>query len=110
MLFISPQNLVSFSRYLSFCLDFLVMYKNSLIRKMRLISKFISSQTWLANNCNTHVAQYLRGKGNQTMTFGQLIEFNMRNIFVEKSYTKCDGEIIPRPFYTTSKLSICLGQ
>ena len=27
-----------------------------------------------------------RSKGNQEMKFGQLIEYNMRNIFVEKSY------------------------
>ena len=36
-----------------------------------------------------------RGKGNQAMKFGQLIEYNMKNIFVEKSYTKCAGETIP---------------
>ena len=29
-----------------------------------------------------------RSKGNQTMKFDQLIECNMRNIFLEKSYTK----------------------
>ena len=29
------------------------------------------------------------------MKFGQLIEYNMWNIFVEKSYTKCGGETIP---------------
>ena len=40
MLFISPQKLFSFSKYLSFCLDFLVMYQNGLIRKIRLISNF----------------------------------------------------------------------
>ena len=34
-----------------------------------------------------------RSKGNQTMKFGQLIECNMRNIFLEKSYTKCGEEI-----------------
>ena len=28
-----------------------------------------------------------RGKGNQTMKFGQWIECNMRNAFIEKSYT-----------------------
>ena len=39
-----------------------------------------------------------RSKGNQTMTFGQLKEYNMRNIFLEKSYTKCDGEARPKPF------------
>ena len=27
------------------------------------------------------------------MKFGQLIEYNMRNIFLEKSYTICGGEI-----------------
>ena len=32
----------------------------------------------------------------------------MRNIFLEKSYTKCDEEIIPRPFTKKSKLSISL--
>ena len=32
------------------------------------------------------------------MKFGQSVEYNMRNIFVEKSYTKCDGETIPRPY------------
>ena len=39
-----------------------------------------------------------RSKDNQTMKFGQLIECNMRNIFLEKSYTKCGGETSPRPF------------
>ena len=33
------------------------------------------------------------------MNFGQLIEFNMRNIFLEKSYTKWSGETIPRSFF-----------
>ena len=32
------------------------------------------------------------------MKFGQLVECNMRNIFLEKSYTKFSGEIIPDPF------------
>ena len=39
-----------------------------------------------------------RGKSNQTMKFDQLIEYNMRNIFIEKSYTKCHEESISRPF------------
>ena len=40
----------------------------------------------------------LRSKGNQTMKFVQLIERNMRNTFLEKSYTKYGGKTIPRPF------------
>ena len=37
-------------------------------------------------------------KGNQTMKFGQLIECNIRNLFLEKSYTKSGGETSPDPF------------
>ena len=51
-----------------------------------------------------------RSKGNQTMKFGQLIEYNMRHIFVEKLYKKCGGEIIPRPLSKKSKLNIFLDQ
>ena len=39
-----------------------------------------------------------RNKGSQTLKFGQLIECNMRNIFLEKICTKCRGETIPRAF------------
>ena len=38
------------------------------------------------------------GKENQTMKFGRLIDYNIRNIFLEKSYTKCGGETSSRPF------------
>ena len=48
-------------------------------------------------------------KGNQTMQLGQLIQYNMRNFFIEKSYTKYVGEI-PRPLSKISKLSISLDQ
>ena len=44
------------------------------------------------------------------MKFGQLIEYDMRNIFLEKSYTKRGRETIPRPFPKKSKLSISLDQ
>ena len=32
------------------------------------------------------------------MKYGQLIEYKIRNIFVEKSYTKCAGEVVPDPY------------
>ena len=41
---------------------------------------------------------------------GHLVEYNLRNIFLEKSYTKCDGETISRSFSKKSKLSISLDQ
>ena len=33
------------------------------------------------------------------MKLGKLIEYNMRNIFLKKLYTKCGGEASSRPFY-----------
>ena len=44
------------------------------------------------------------------MKCGKLTEYNMKNIFVEKSYTKCAGETITRPSSKKSKLSISLDQ
>ena len=44
------------------------------------------------------------------MKFGQLIEYNMKNIFLEKLYTICGVEAIPRPFSRKSKLRISLDQ
>ena len=55
------------------------------------------------NNCNA-------SKGNQRDKFGQLIEYNMRNIFLEKLYSKCGEETSRRPFSKKSKLHIFLGQ
>ena len=51
-----------------------------------------------------------RSKGNQAMKYGQLIEYSMINIFLEKSYTKCGRETIPSPFSKNLKLSISLDQ
>ena len=42
------------------------------------------------------------------MKLDQVTEYNMRNIFVEESYTKCGGETIPRLLPKKSKLSISL--
>ena len=44
------------------------------------------------------LANIPRSKGNQTMKFGQLIEYNLRNNFIEKYFTKCGGDTIHRPF------------
>ena len=51
-----------------------------------------------------------RHKGNQTTKCVQLIEYNMRNTFLEKSNRRRRGEASPTEFYKKSKLSISLGQ
>ena len=61
-----------------------------------LILKFTMSQPG-KQKIAIHILPNIRSStGNQTMKFDQLIEHNL-NIFVQKSYTKCAGEIIPRP-------------
>ena len=44
MLFISPKKLISIIKY--FVLALLVVQKNELVRKLRLVSEFMTSQTW----------------------------------------------------------------
>ena len=57
-----------------------------------------------------HILPYiLRMKIYQTIKFCQLIEYNMGNVFIEKSYTKCGGETVPdRSFSKKLKLNISL--
>ena len=55
----------------------------------------------------THtVPNILGSKSNLENKFVQLIEYNIRNNFAEKSYTKCDGETSLRHF----KNSVSLDQ
>ena len=66
-----------------------------------------SGQQTLVTHISTNIS---RSKGNEAMKFGQLIEYNMRNILLKKSYTKCGRETIPRPFSKNLKLNISLDQ
>ena len=60
----------------------------------------------MARNCNINIAQYLSmSKNNPTIKLGKFIEYNMRNIFLEKSYRKCGGGNITGPFSKNSKLA-----
>ena len=43
------------------------------------------------------------------MKFGQLIECNIRNIFLQKLFTKCDGETSLRPFSKKIKIEHISG-
>ena len=52
----------------------------------------------------------LGSKSNRTMKFGQLTQCNMRDIFHEKSYTKCGGETSPSTFSEELKLCVSLDQ
>ena len=51
-----------------------------------------------------------RSKVNQAIKFGQLIEYNMRNVFLKKSCANCGGETSHKFFPEILKLSISLNQ
>ena len=57
--------------------------------KLRLIPKFLMSQTG-KQTFTLHLFSNVSGrKVNQTMEYGQLIEYKVRNIFLEKWCKKC---------------------
>ena len=70
------------------------MKKNGFIRNIRLISEFMASQARKQTISMHFLLNIARSKDKQTMKFGQLIEYKMRNIFLEKSYTKYGRETI----------------
>ena len=45
---------------------FLIMYEKGLIRKL-INFKVYYVTDWTINNYNTHIVQYIKSKGNQTM-------------------------------------------
>ena len=75
-----------------FVLIFLVREEKSLIKKLRLILKFLTSSTGKQIITKLILPNISRSKGNQTMEFGQLIE-----IFLLKNYSKIRQETIFRP-------------
>ena len=69
-----------------------------MIRKTRLVSKLMTSQPWkqiIAIPIALHIS---RSKGNRANKFGLPTEYKMRNIFLEKLFTKFGGETILDPF------------
>ena len=44
------------------------------------------------------------------MKLDWLIEYNMKKLFLEKSYKKYGGENVPRPFSKKPKMTISLDQ
>ena len=60
------------------------MYQNGLIRKIRLTSEFMMSQPGLQTIAIHILLNISQSKGKQAMKFGQLIESNKTNIFLQK--------------------------
>ena len=80
--------------------------KNSLIRKVRLTSKFIMSQPGLQTIAIHILSNISQSKNNQTMKLVQLIEHNKRDIFLQKLCGKWGRETSSRPLYFLKKLNM----
>ena len=77
------------------------------MRKLRLISKFITSQTGQQRIAIQISSIISRSKSIQTITFGQLIEHNMKNVFL-KSFTQNMVEKLFPDRFIYKKLNINL--
>ena len=62
--------------------------KNGLIRQIRLISKFMTSQPGKQTIAIDMLPNISRSKGNQSMKLGQLIKYNKCDNFLQKLYRK----------------------
>ena len=90
MFFISSQKLFSFSRYLNFCLDFLVMQKKRLDQKDNYNFEIHNVTAWLTIHILViHILPNISQiEGNQRMKSGHLIEYSKRSILLQKSCRK----------------------
>ena len=86
-----------------FVLTYWLCKKSGLIRRLRLIPKFITSQTG-QQIITIHILSIIsRRKDNQTVKFSQLTEYNVRNIFLQKSFRKWGRETSSRPLLLFKK-------
>ena len=86
-----------------FVLTFWPRRKNGLIRKIRLISKFMTSQPGQQTIAINILPNISRSKDNKTMEFFQVIEYNKRNIFLQNSCRKWGRETSSRPSFVFKK-------
>ena len=77
---------------------------------MRLTPKFMMLQPGKQTVVIRILSIISRRKCNQAIKLGQLTKYNMRNILIEKSYTKQGRETSPRPSSEKSKLNVSLDQ
>ena len=79
------------------------LFGNGLIRKIRLTSEFLTSQPGSQTIAIHILPDISQSNGNQTMKFGQLIEYNKRN-FSFKNYAENEaGRLVPDLFLFLKK-------
>ena len=95
-----------FLRYLHFPPNFLVMQEKGLIRKLKFVSKLMTSNIGKQIITIYTFPNISRSKDNQEMKLGQLIDFNMDSFFF-KSHTKNEaGRLAADIFFVFQKCFI----
>ena len=95
-----------FLRYLHFPPNFLVMQEKGLIRKLKFVSKLMTSNIGKQIITIYTFPNISRNKDNQEMKLGQLIDFNMDSFFF-KSHTKNEaGRLAADIFFVFQKCFI----
>ena len=79
--------------YLSFCSDFCDPVGRWLDDKAN-----INCKIYDVTNYNTILHNISRIKDNCTIKFSQLAEYNIKNIFLKITYSKCGAEASPTTF------------
>ena len=72
--------------------------QNRLDEKNQVSFEIYDVTTWLINNCMHILPNISRSKGNQTMKFGQLIEYNLRNILLKNHTQNGLEKLFPDPY------------
>ena len=72
--------------------------KTALIRKKRLVSKFMMSQPGKQTIVMHILTNISKNKGNQAMKFSQLIEYNMRKNILKNHKQNEVEKLFPDPF------------
>ena len=121
-------SLILFSKY-DLSVSFVVFKSNSTVLMLFTFSTNLSYTVFLATSFFITSFSLLKGAASglrpfletesplkmmenafSSFSFGQLLEYNMRNTFPEISYTKCGGETSLQLFSEKLKLSISLDQ
>ena len=71
-----------FLRYLHFCPDFFTYIKKLFEKKLRKNQTLMTSQDGTQTITINILLDISKSKDNQNVKFGQLIEYNVRNIFL----------------------------
>ena len=82
--------------------------RKGLDQKDKVTLKIYDVTTWESNNCDINFQNTSRNKDNQTMKFGQLIEYNTRIISFEKSLKNMLKKLFPDPFLQNQNMNISL--